>query len=76
MVSADTGTSSAGFDDFFRGVAFVKVLGDREESVVFYCVTDVVEKQIQDVEVMTTVSKEESGEGTFVRVPKQSFRDI
>ena len=44
MVAADTGTSSAGFDDFFRGVGFVKGLGDREESVGFYCVTDVFEK--------------------------------
>ena len=44
MVSADTGPSSAGFDDFFCGVGLVKVLGDRDESVAFYCVTDVVEK--------------------------------
>jgi hypothetical protein len=47
VVPADPGPSSAGFDDFFCGVGFVKVLGDREESeesLGFYRVTDVVEK--------------------------------
>jgi hypothetical protein len=46
VVPADTGPSSAGFDDISNGVGFVKVLGDGKESVGFYCVTDVVEKQI------------------------------
>ena len=46
MVPADTGTSSAGFDDLFCGVGLVEVLSDGEESVGFYCVTDVLEKQI------------------------------
>jgi hypothetical protein len=46
VVSADTGTSSAGFDDIFSGVGFVKVLGDGEESVGFYCMTNVFEKKI------------------------------
>lgn len=79
MVAPDPRTSCIRLHELFRGVGFVKGFGCGYESVAFDCKADVLEKKVQDMEVVATVRREDTRRQvrvTFVGVPKRSSRDI